>query len=231
MVTFNHLSTDQVQGIIHALELFSFLEEGEAEEIAGDFLNILGFDTGEFLIQEGGADRSLFVLLHGYASVVKEGAGIPMAQLEPGDFFGEVAFLTGRKRITNVIVHPPSMTSPPRSRFYLDETIRTTILSKQKKTAIVLRLSHEILPTLGPSLRIRFKNMMIDRLSLRVEQMSVKVEALMGESPELEIDPELEALIQQGGDSLTAIEKGCDAIVEHLIEFIERLNQQLSEAF
>ncbi|MBF0418851.1 MAG: cyclic nucleotide-binding domain-containing protein [Magnetococcales bacterium] len=231
MILYNHLTAVQIQEIVRTLGLFSFLEEDEVKGFVGDNLAILGYDTGEFLIQEGGVDRALFVLLHGFASVVKEGAGVPMMQLEPGDFFGEVAFLTGRKRITNVIVHPPSTTTPGQSQFRLSRDLLKIIFSKQKKTTVVLRLSSDILPTLSPSLRIRFKEMVIDRLSLRVEDMVAKVEALLGESPEMEVDAEWEALMLKGGDSLAAIEAARDAIIKHLVEFIDRLNQQLTEAF
>lgn len=231
MILFNHLTADQIQEIIQTLGLFSFLEAGEVSGFGGEHLTILGFDTGEFLIQEGGEDRALFVLLHGFASVVKEGAGVPMVQLEPGDFFGEIAFLTGRKRITNVIVHPPSTTTPGQSQFRLSKEILAAIFSKQRKTAVVLRLDSGLLPTLSPSLRIRFKEMVIDRLSMRVDEMVAKVEALLGESPEMEVDAEWEALIQQGDDSPAGMEAVRDVVIKHLVEFIDRLNQQLTEAF
>jgi len=231
VILYNHLTTDQIQQIVQSLTLFSFLEPNEIKDFSKEHLHIAGYDTGEFLIQEGGSDRSLFVLLHGFASVVKEGAGIPMAQMEPGDFFGEVAFLTGRKRITNVIVHPPSMTATRPTKLQLKRNILDAIFKKQKKTAILMRLDAGILPTLEIPLRIRLKDAVIDQLSLRVEDMVAKVESMLGEAPELEVDSELEALIQQGSGSSTDLEAGRDAIIKHLVDFIDRLNQQLTEAF
>ncbi|MBF0109981.1 MAG: cyclic nucleotide-binding domain-containing protein [Magnetococcales bacterium] len=232
MIIYNHLTTDQMRRIIQSLKLFSFLAADEVDRSSREHLHILGYDTGEFLIQEGASDRALFLLLHGFASVVKEGAGIPMAQLEPGDFFGEVAFLTGRTRITNVIVHPPSMTAPPKNRkFVLDEMLLGEIFKKKKKTAVVLRLDGDILSTMEWPLRIRLKDTMIEQLSLRVEGMVAKVERMLGESPELEVDSELEALIQSGKGNPDELEAGRDAIIKHLVEFIDRLNQQLTETF
>jgi len=231
VITYNHLTVDQIQRIIQSLTLFSFLDVSEIGDFSKQHLHILGYDTGEFLIQEGGSDRALFILLHGFASVVKEGAGIPMAQLEPGDFFGEVAFLTGRTRITNVIVHPPRMTTVSQSKFQLDQALLGEIFKKQKKTAVVLRLDSNILPTLDPSLRIRLKDRVIDQLSIRVEEMVAKVESMIGESPELEVDSELELLIRPSGASPVDLEAARDAIIKHLVEFIDRLNQQLTEAF
>lgn len=231
VITYSHLTTDQIQEIVRSFTLFSFLEVSEIKDFSKEHLHILGYDTGEFLIQEGGADRALFVLLHGFASVVKEGAGIPMAKLEPGEFFGEVAFLTGRKRITNVIVHPPSMTATRPPKLQLAKGILEAIFKKQKKTAVVLRLDAEILPTLSTSLRIRLKDTIIEQLSLRVDEMVRKVESMVGESPELEVDAELDTLIHQGGGNPEDLEAARDAIIKHLVEFIDRLNQQLTEAF
>ncbi|MBF0294313.1 MAG: cyclic nucleotide-binding domain-containing protein [Magnetococcales bacterium] len=59
---------------------------------------------GEFIIREGGVDRTLFVLVSGEVKVTKqndpEGR---LATLHPGDIFGEIAFVARQVRTTNVI--------------------------------------------------------------------------------------------------------------------------------
>jgi len=62
------------------------------------------FGRGERLIEEGAEGDSMFVLLHGTASVAvsKNGATIQVAMLGAGDCFGEMSLLTGEKRSATV---------------------------------------------------------------------------------------------------------------------------------
>ncbi|MBF0180853.1 MAG: cyclic nucleotide-binding domain-containing protein [Magnetococcales bacterium] len=65
---------------------------------------------GEFIIREGGVDRTLFVLVRGEVKVTKQNdpAG-RLATLYPGDIFGEIAFVARQMRTTNVIALAESM--------------------------------------------------------------------------------------------------------------------------
>ena len=58
------------------------------------------FTPGEELIAEGTPGREFFVLLEGEAAVSR--AGVEINRLGPGDFFGEIALLSGEERNATV---------------------------------------------------------------------------------------------------------------------------------
>jgi CRP-like cAMP-binding protein len=62
------------------------------------------FDAGERIIQQGEPGDSFYVICEGRASVLREDDGLahPVAALEAGEFFGEVALLAGGPRTASV---------------------------------------------------------------------------------------------------------------------------------
>src|SRR2546428_2700790 len=56
--------------------------------------------AGSTLVKEGDSDREMCVLVQGTATVTRNGRKI--AELGPGDFFGEIAFLTKALRTATV---------------------------------------------------------------------------------------------------------------------------------
>lgn len=85
-------------------EIFSFLSEEEKEELAGRAVH-RRYGDGEAVVEEGESGDSMYVIKSGKANVVSTIVGEPLllASLSEGDFFGEVAFLTGRPRTASVI--------------------------------------------------------------------------------------------------------------------------------
>jgi CRP-like cAMP-binding protein len=61
---------------------------------------VLRFAPGEAVVVEGDASRALYVLAAG--SVAVEARGVEVGALEPGNVFGEIAFLTGKPRSATV---------------------------------------------------------------------------------------------------------------------------------
>jgi flavin reductase (DIM6/NTAB) family NADH-FMN oxidoreductase RutF len=59
------------------------------------------FEAGETVIRQGERGRDAFVILGGFARVVRDGRDV--ARLGAGQFFGEVAMLDGRPRTADVI--------------------------------------------------------------------------------------------------------------------------------
>lgn len=231
MITYDHLGLDHLGEILRSLVLFESLNAADLAGLPQEYIQVLGYDAGESLIQEGGSDRVLFVLLHGFASVVKEGAGIPMANMKPGDFFGEVGFLTGRKRLTNVVVQPPSLAPIRPQRPQLGDHILQAISKKQKKVAVVLRLDGKILQYLSPSQRLMLKNKVIDQLMARIAEMVDKVRAMQGTFMELDMAKELEKVAQRHVGLPIDSEPGRDVIINYIAEWIDRLNRQLTEVY
>lgn len=85
------------------MELFARLEPGELKKLAVD-LKDQPFGPGESLCRQGEAADSLYVIQHGRVSVrvASEGAETEVAQLGPGQFFGEMGLMTGEPRNATV---------------------------------------------------------------------------------------------------------------------------------
>ena len=63
------------------------------------------FDTGDVLVKEGMRGQEFFVLVDGKVSVTRD--GISVAELGPGDYFGELALLDPRPRDATVTATTP----------------------------------------------------------------------------------------------------------------------------
>ncbi len=89
---------------IAAVALFAGLEPAIQVALARE-LTAAPFTAGEVVTREGERDDSLFVIARGHARVaVAQGAASrEVARLGPGDFFGEMALMTGEPRSATVV--------------------------------------------------------------------------------------------------------------------------------
>ena len=85
---------------LRTLPFFSSLSD-EALETVSDFASETSVSAGEMLVREGDYTYTLIVIESGTADVIK--AGEIIASLGPGDVFGEMAILSGRKRTADVV--------------------------------------------------------------------------------------------------------------------------------
>lgn len=77
------------------------------QEEFNDFTKRMVFHTqpaGKAIVKEGEAGASVFVVTRGSVRVktTKDGKDVELAVLQPSDFFGEIAFLTGKPRTATV---------------------------------------------------------------------------------------------------------------------------------
>ena len=84
--------------------IFSSMCDDDFTEYLGS-LQIRAYSEGETVIEEGDAGDSLFIVAAGSAAVIAHllGKRVQLAELGPGDLFGEVSFLTGRPRTATVV--------------------------------------------------------------------------------------------------------------------------------
>jgi CRP-like cAMP-binding protein len=80
--------------------LFAGLDDRELAQIA-DTLQERRFAAGSTVVQEGASGAGFFVVESGEADV--EAGGEQKATLGPGDYFGEIALLTGSSRTATII--------------------------------------------------------------------------------------------------------------------------------
>jgi CRP-like cAMP-binding protein len=84
--------------------IFSSLSEEEFEAL-NNIAAHRNFSDGEAVVNEGDRGDSMFTIKSGSARVTThvQNRAVELATLSEGDFFGEVAFLTGRPRTASVI--------------------------------------------------------------------------------------------------------------------------------
>lgn len=90
------------------VEASPLLKELTAEEIAGlmESTGLTTYAQGQTVVQEGTAGDRLYIVTRGLLNVSTSGAGgavVRVGTLSVGDFFGEVALLTGKPRAATVV--------------------------------------------------------------------------------------------------------------------------------
>jgi CRP/FNR family transcriptional regulator, cyclic AMP receptor protein len=78
--------------------------------------------AGKVLVREGEWGRHLYVILRGTAVVTKEGK--KLRELVPGDFFGEIAFLSGAPRYATITARTDMrvmILGPPQLEVIMDQ--------------------------------------------------------------------------------------------------------------
>ncbi len=96
---------ERILDLILALSpLFKGLDSKIRKEIIKKF-SLKKFKKGELIIKEGEYSDSMFLIKSGEVEVYIEKYGVKkvLSTLTEGDFFGEIALLTGQKRTANVI--------------------------------------------------------------------------------------------------------------------------------
>jgi CRP-like cAMP-binding protein len=119
------LHKDAKRELLKRVPLFALCSKHELEEICR-LADEIDFPEGKVLAQQGDRGREFFVLVEGSADV--ERGGETINTLANGDFFGEIALVSGRPRTATV-----TTTSP----------VRALVVSEQSFGAL-LRKSPEI---------------------------------------------------------------------------------------
>lgn len=89
---------------LESIPLFASLSKGEREQVARS-ADEVDLPEGKALIEEGEFGYEFFVLERGTVEVSREGR--PLAQLGPGDFFGEMALEESDRRNATVRATSP----------------------------------------------------------------------------------------------------------------------------
>ncbi|MFV2072846.1 MAG: cyclic nucleotide-binding domain-containing protein [Thermoanaerobaculales bacterium] len=100
---------DQEVKELHASTLFSSFDRETLKEIIDSTL-LRSFCEGDIVVTEGEPGSSLFLIVTGGVKVftrTDDGGHLPLAELGPGDFFGEVSLLTGKPRTATITAHTP----------------------------------------------------------------------------------------------------------------------------
>jgi len=96
----HHPDPEEILDRLSGIDILSPLT-GEERKTIADAARVHVYAKGETIIRHGAAGESMFVVHQGSVSVRVESKEV--ARLEPGDFFGEMALLTGERRAADVI--------------------------------------------------------------------------------------------------------------------------------
>lgn len=137
---------------MNRLDFFRSLRvEDKSVMIDKKLLTVRGYQNGEHVIRFGDTGTEFFMLMSGKANVITEG-GNNVAQLEPGKFFGEVAFALNEKRSANIVA---------------DSDIVVLVLTSQTLQLMPVRVRESI------------KDKIIAGLVNRVSDLNMRIESLM----------------------------------------------------
>ena len=121
-------------GDLAEVPLFSDLSDEERQQLA-DLMKEVRLPEGAELIEQGDLSYKFFVLFEGRAEV--EHSGRHLADLGPGDFFGEMGIMDKQRRNSEVLATAPVrlgvmaswdfrslLDDHPRIRYQIEETAR-----------------------------------------------------------------------------------------------------------
>ena len=94
---------------LQASSLFWSFEREALEKIISS-TELRSFNEGDIIVTEGERGSSVFLIVGGSVKVftrTDDGGNLPLAELGPGDFFGEVSLLTGRPRTATITASSP----------------------------------------------------------------------------------------------------------------------------
>ncbi|HEY7207877.1 MAG TPA: cyclic nucleotide-binding domain-containing protein [Gaiellaceae bacterium] len=128
--------------LIRRVPLFSRCSKKDLQAIAS-VADELDFREGKVLTKEGSPGREFFILVEGTADVRR--GGRKLRTLDAGDFFGELALLTGRPRTATV-----TTTSPARALIVTERSFKNLLRQASQLQARVLEAVVERLPQESP---------------------------------------------------------------------------------
>lgn len=95
----------QPLSVLHELDIFKPFSE-EAKLYLSKRMQIRRFAPDELIVEQGDSGDSLFIILEGAVAVwvsLEDGNEIEVARMGAGNFFGEMALLTGEKRTASIV--------------------------------------------------------------------------------------------------------------------------------
>ncbi|MFN2628291.1 MAG: cyclic nucleotide-binding domain-containing protein [Gaiellaceae bacterium] len=124
--------------LIKRVPLFARYSKRQLAEVAS-LADEIDVREGKELTREGAPGREFFVLVEGTADVKRKGRKINTMQA--GDFFGEIALISGAPRTATVIA-----TSPVRALVITDRAFRSLLRNSPPMQLKVLEALAERLP-------------------------------------------------------------------------------------
>lgn len=120
--------------ILNKVPFFKSFTSFEREKIVDTQATFYVANEDEFIIEEDTLDTAFYILLSGTARVTLNNTEGSLAEMGPGDFFGEIAFIMNTPRTSNVIAN---------------------------ETCIMMKVDRRLLGALNSDIREKFKDQVI----------------------------------------------------------------------
>jgi len=137
--------------MIKTVPLFKTFTDEEIRAFVEMDLPIKHYEKDDLIIKEGDLSTTLFLLIEGGCLITKKQAdtNIRLSKLSPGEIFGEMSWVSGKPRQSNVVA---------------------------KENVTVLQMDNEFFNSLSPEISNRIKDYLIELLIKRLDNMN---EAIM----------------------------------------------------
>lgn len=144
------LTPAEIVKLLDKTPFFAKFSTYEKKRVAGNNSCFEKHGPGIKIIKDGTRDTSFYILIEGEVQVEKKKA--PIAALPAGEFFGEMAFLTGAARNTDIIAQVPCVT---------------------------IRIDQELLNRLSAEIREKIKDQIISKLVERLNKTTDRLRVRM----------------------------------------------------
>jgi CRP-like cAMP-binding protein len=149
MKEIKHLSAAKLKQLMNRLDFFRCLELKDRNSLVEkQLIKVRSYRKDEYLIEYGEHGDEFFMLISGMLDV-KTSSVKTVAEVEPGQVFGEVAFILNEKRSASVIA---------------------------SEDVVVMLIDHKTLKLMPVTLRDKIKDKLIGGLVHRVEELNSKLE-------------------------------------------------------
>jgi len=149
MKQFKQINPLKMAEIMNRLDFFRALSVDDKRRLIDEQLvQVRSYQSGEVLIEHGGNGDEFFMLMSGHLNILTK-SQTKVAELKPGQFFGEVAFILNEQRTANVVA---------------------------EDDVVVMVIDHKTLKLMPVALRDRIKDKLIAGLIKRVAELNEKLE-------------------------------------------------------
>ena len=124
---------------LEEMRLFSGISRNELERVAKSAIEV-DVPEGFYLVRQGHIAYEFFVIQSGTADVVRDGEKI--AELGPGDFFGEIGMMETERRTADVVATSPMFLVVMHQRDFTKIEEELPTVADRIRSAVRARLDH-----------------------------------------------------------------------------------------
>ena len=135
------LSHAHIQMVLQKIPFFRDFTPDERERLANEQDSFVIARPNEVIVMKGSMERAFYILLSGSVEVLDDAGKNSILNLSPGDFFGEITFLTETPRTSNV---------------------------RAQDICILIRIDQQLMSRLRAEMREKIKDQLIAKLVARI---------------------------------------------------------------